>query len=225
MSWGPKHVPYDEKLLRFHVNAVKEAGTHPILYTSAHWYYSRDAEEFIQEIRRLGDTYGIEDIYYDGIPSQEWVVVYEEMRMTRESFPDGPVIVHSTGQVYNGNPPLGEPAIKIPAIETYATATYAGELVYGLGADWPLLKYVLSQYRTANCIGVMKGDAWEGLTDTERKVAFLKYNGRCQYRKYPAEYHKILEDLYALWNEKGQEHRFYEDHYLPRWKEMSGVRD
>lgn len=28
-------------------------------------------------------------IYYDDIRSQEWLVAYEEMRMTRELFPEG----------------------------------------------------------------------------------------------------------------------------------------
>ena len=42
----------------------------------------------------------------------------------------------------------------------------AGELVYGVGVDWPFIQYSASQYRKANCIGVMKGDAWEGMCCT-----------------------------------------------------------
>jgi len=203
MSWGPWHEPYDESLVHKHVAAIKAAGAAPIMYASPQWYYSRDAQEFAGELRRLRDTYGIEGIYYDGIPSQEWLVAYEEMRMTRELFPEGPVIVHNTGQCYNGNPPLGEPALRIPAVETYATATYAGELVYGEGPDWPFIQYSASQYRKANNIGVMKGDAWEGVTDLEKVLTMLLHNGRGQYRKYPREYFQVLQQLEELWKQHG----------------------
>ena len=209
-----------KQLTHDHIRAIHEAGSKAILYASPQWYYSRDAQEWADELRRLRDRYHIDGIYYDGIPSQEWIVAYEEMRLTREIFPDGPIIVHNTGQCYNGNPPLGEPAIRIPAIETYATATYAGELVYGEGADWPFIQYSASQYRKANCIGVMKGDAWEGVSDLEKAMTMLLHNGRGQYRKFPAEYFKALQELEQLWQEKGQSPDFYEDHYLPKVKEL-----
>lgn len=110
MSWGPRHEPYDDALLQAHVQAIHEAGSRAAIYASAQWYYSRDAVEFAAEIQRLRDQYGLDGIYYDGIPSQEWVVAYEQMWLTRELFPEGPVIVHNTGQADNGNPPLGEPS-------------------------------------------------------------------------------------------------------------------
>jgi len=221
MSWGPRHVAHDDEELRAHVAAIKKAGSHPVVYASPQWYYSRDAEEFAAELKRLKDTYGIEGVYYDGIPSQEWVVAYEEMRMTREVFPDGPVILHATGQSYSGGPPLGEPSLKIPAIETYATATYTGELVYGYGYDWVYPRYVTSQYRKANCIGVMKHDAWEGPTELQQELIMLRHNGRCQYRKYPAESYQVLLGLKALWEEKGDEPDFYERYYLPKFEELT----
>ena len=198
MSWGPQHVPYDEQLTHAHIRAIHDVGAKAIFYSSPQWYYSRDAQEWARELRRLRDHYGIDGIYYDGIPSQEWIVAYEEMRLTRELFPDGPIILHNTGQCYNGNPPLGEPAIRIPAIETYATATLAGELVYGMGTDWPFLQYSASQYRKANCIGVMKGDAWEGVSDLEKAMTMLQHNGRGQYRKFPVEYYRMLQKLEQL---------------------------
>lgn len=215
MSWGPRHEPYDEASLRAHIQAIHAAGSRAAVYASAHWYYSREPDEFMAEVRRLRDTYGLDGIYYDGIPSQEWVVAYEEMRMTRALFPEGPVIVHNTGQNYNGNPPLGEPSLRIPAVETYATATLAGELVHGTGADWPFLRYSASQYRVANCIGVMKGDAWEGVPDVEKNLTMLLHNGRGQYRRYPVEYFAVLNELDQLWKKHGGEPGFYEKHHVP----------
>ena len=225
MSWGPKHEPYDEPLIHAHIKAIHNVGSKAIFYASPQWYYSRDAGEWADELRRLQDRYGIDGMYYDGIPSQEWIVAYEEMRLTREIFPDGPIIVYNTGQCYNGNPPLGEPAIRIPAVETYATATYAGELVYGEGIDWPFIQYSASQYRKANCIGVMKGDAWEGVSDLAKALTMLRHNGRGQYRKYPSEYFQVLQQLEKLWQEKGDEPEFYEKHYLPKLKELTTLID
>ena len=208
-------------MLRDHVQAIHKAGSKAALYASAHWYYSRDPQEFATEIRRLRDTYSIDGIYYDGIPSQEWLVAYEEMRLTREIFPEGPVIVHNTGQAYNGNPPLGEPSIRIPAVETYATATLSGELVHGAGTDWPFLRYSASQYRVANCIGVMKGDAWTGLETLEKNLVMLRYNGRGQYRLYPKEYFDVLSRLEQLWKEHGRKPDFFETHYQPKAREWT----
>ena len=219
MSWGSEHVPYDEELTHAHIRAIHDAGSKAIFYGSPQWYYSRDAQEWANELRRLKDHYGIDGIYYDGIPSQEWIVAYEEMRLTREIFPDGPVILHNTGQCYNGNPPLGEPALRIPAIETYATATLAGELVYGEGTDWPFIRYSASQYRKANCIGAMKGDAWEGVSDHEKAMTMLLHNGRGQYRKFPAEYYRVLQKLEGHWQEHGNEPEFYERYFVPTVEE------
>ena len=221
MSWGPKHVPYDEDLTHDHIRAIHNVGAKAIFYGSPQWYYSRDAGEWADELRRLRDHYDIDGMYYDGIPSQEWIVAYEEMRLTREIFPDGPIIVHNTGQCYNGNPPLGEPSIRIPAIETYATATLAGELVYGEGTDWPFLQYSASQYRKANCIGVMKGDAWESVSDRNKALTMLRHNGRGQYRKFPREYFEVLKELEKLWKEKGSSPDFYEKHYLPTFENVT----
>ncbi|MCS7239596.1 MAG: hypothetical protein NZ899_15215 [Thermoguttaceae bacterium] len=215
MSWGSRHEPYDEKLLVAHIEAIHKAGSLAVVYASPNWYYSRDPEEFIAEMRRLRDTYGIDGVYYDGIPSQDWPLAYTLMRMTRELFPEGPVILHNTGQAYNGNPPLGEPSIRIPAVETYATATFGGELVYGVGADWPFLRYSVSQYRLANCIGAMKGDAWEGLTPLQKHLAMLRVNGRNPYRLYPREYFQVLEQLRELWQKHGHKPNFFEEYYLP----------
>ncbi|MCJ7823150.1 MAG: hypothetical protein MUQ26_08775, partial [Armatimonadetes bacterium] len=234
-SWGREHVPYDLDDFRAHVRAAKDAGMTPIMYASCHWYYSRDADEYAAELRRMKDLVDIEGVYYDGIPGQEWVVAYEEMRMTREIFRDGKIIVHATGNNYNGHPPLLEPSIKIPAVETYSDATYTGELVNGEGRDWAYPKYIAAQYRLSNCIGVMKYDKWDGLTPLQRDLMMLRHNGRACLLPVEWEgmtdegrlgylretYLPILDELRRLWEEKGSEPDFYEKHYLPRAIELT----
>lgn len=213
MSWDGPVVPYDDAQFRQHIAAARAAGMRPIAFFSPYFYYSRDPEKFASETRRLRDTYGLEGLYYDGIPSQEWVVAYEEMRMTREIFADGVIIVHNTGHASNGGPPLGEPSLKIPAVETYATETYGGEQVYGFGRDWVYPKYVPSQYGKANCVGVMKHDKWEGLSLEQRDLMMLRYNGRATTR---ARYGPVLDELEKLWQVKGTDPDFYEKYYLPQ---------
>lgn len=184
----------------------------PIVYISPYFYYSRDPDEFTEHARRLKVKYAIEGAYYDGIPSQEWLAAYEVMRMTRELFRDGVIILHNTGHASNGGPPLGEPSLKIPAVETYADATYGGELVFGEGCDWAYPKYVPSQYRKANCVGVMKHDKWEGLTARQRDLMMLFHNGRAKDRR---QYGEILDELEDLWEKKGDEPEFYKEYWLP----------
>ena len=234
MSWGRDYVPYDREL-REYVAAAKKAHMRPIVYMSPYYYYSRDPWEIVGQAKKLRDQYGIEGVYYDGLPSSEWLVGYEQIRLTREVFPDGVIILHTTGHCYDGGAPLGEASVFIPAIDTYANATYRGELVYGNGRDWAYPRYVSSQYRKANCIGVMKSDKWEGLTPIEREFVNLHYNGRANllppdYEGAPPpdrleqmkrEYFPILRNLEKLWQEKGDATDFYERYYLPRVRELT----
>lgn len=231
MSWGPDFVPNDPEKLRSHIEAIKRRGMHPVPYMSMYFYYSRDPEEFIAAVRTAKDEYGIEGLYSDGNPSQEWIVAYEEIRMLRELFPDGRIILHTTGQPENGGPPMAQPDIFIPAIDTYATMTYRGEWVpYEGGADWPYPRYVSSQYGAANCLGIQKGDRWKGLSQLEQDLINLLYNGRASHwvgpdvlnvpAYYRNVYHPILKRLHQLWLDKGDQPDFYEDHYLPLAKEL-----
>jgi len=234
MSWGREYIPYDLQL-REHVAAVKKAGMRPIVYMSPYYYYSRDPWEIVGQAKKLRDQYGIEGVYYDGLPSTEWLVGYEQIRLTREVFPDGVIILHSTGHCYDGGAPLAEASVMIPAIDTYSNATYRGEMVYGAGKDWAYPRYVSSQYRKANCIGVMKSDKWEGLTPMEREHVNLCYNGRASmlpsdYEGMPPaerleqlerEYFPILRELEKLWKENGSAPDFYERYYLPRVRELT----
>ncbi len=218
-SWGREHVPYSEQEIRDHVAAIKRVGARPLPYMSGWFYYSRDAAEFGAEVRRLRDRYGFGGVYYDGMPVLDWIVAYEEMRLTREAYPDGMIVLHHTSPA-----PLSDVSLELPAVSTYADITYMGELVAGYGSDWVYPKYMGAQYRKANCIGVMKSDAWEGVTDLEKALIMLRYNGRDQYRKYPAEYYTALVELQRLWREEGDAPDFYERVYVPAAVRLTGHR-
>jgi DNA-binding transcriptional ArsR family regulator len=229
MSWGREWSAVDDEALRSHIAAIKQAGMRPIPYMTGWFYYSLDAEEFTGEVKRLRDAYGFEGVYYDGIPL-DWVVAYEEMRMTREIFPDGRVILHHTYPA-----PLYEGSIELPAIASYADVTWMAELIYGVGRDWPYPKYFTSQYRKANCVGVMLHDHWEWGSRVDKDIMMLHHNGRASAPSLPwktgpnegvfgewvERYIAVAEELRKLWQEKGDDPDFYEKHYLPKVRELT----
>jgi hypothetical protein len=231
MSFGPSWIPYDEVNLREHIAAIKQAGMRPINYMSAYFYYSRDPQEYIDNVRAFKERYGIEGVYSDGDPSPEWVVAYEEMRMLRELFPDGVIVLHTTGQPGNGGPPLSEPDLFIPAIDTYATATYRGEWVlYEGGLGWQYPRYISSQYRKANCIGIQKGDRWMSVSQLQQDMMNLRYNGRASHWPgidppdyFTLQYYPALMDLLTLWEKHGAEPDFFERWYAPRVNELTAA--
>lgn len=108
-------------------------------------------------------------------------------------------------------------------------------MINGEGADWAYPNYITRQYRLANCIGVMKYDKWQGLTPLERDMLMLRFNGRTcllpvghegntdkerlEYLK--EQYFPILEELKKLWESKGHEPGFYENHYWPKAIELT----
>ena len=99
-----------------------------------------------------------------------------------------------------------------------ANVTYGGERVFGEGRDWVYPKYIPSQYRKANCVGVMKHDKWEGLSSGQRNLMMLFHNGRATDRWF---YGEILDKLEKLWEEKGSEPDFYEKHWLPEVRRLT----
>ena len=223
MTYGEYEVKDSADYLR-RVMAIKEAGMHPIAYMSPYFYYSHDHNQFLEQVKKLKDNYGIEGVYYDGVYSQDWVKAYEIMRMTRELFPDGKIVLHTTGRVHNGGAPLARYDIFIPVIDTYATATLRGEGVVGAGKLWDYPKYITSQYRKANCIGIQKGDGWVDIPQLQQDLINLQYNGRARtiiYSNGDVEspftdiYYPILKQLEDLWKQKGDRPDFYEQYYLP----------
>jgi hypothetical protein len=234
-SYTTKFVVRDDSIFKNHIEAIKANGMTACPYMSPYFFYSRDPEVFAGEVKRMKETYGINGVYFDGIPSQEWITAYEEMRMTREILKDGTIIVHNTGHASNGIPPLGEVSLKIPAVETYADITYGGELVWGFGPDWVFPRYIENQYHLANCIGTFKAGAWEGVKPYERDLILLKYNGRScllpqdeesppnqermeMIKKY---YFPVLKELQKLWEVKGNNPEFYEKYYLPEFDKLT----
>ena len=232
LSYGKTIPAVDDAVVKSHISAIKTQGMSPINYMSAYFYYSRDPQEFINEVIRWRDTYGIEGIYSDGLPSQEWLVAYEEMRMLREAFPAGNLFIHTTGQSINGGPPLALPDIFMPFIDTYATATIRGEWVPGEGQNWAYPRYITSQFRKSNTIGIQKGDRWNIPESTQDDIN-LVYNGRAWYRSGPydaagLDYWKgvYLPKLTTLKQEQelhGGLPNFYEIYYLPKVRQLTGM--
>lgn len=150
----------DTKLKKF-INAIKSykdgSGNNKmkaVLYTSPRFYHNDDMKVFIAEIKRIRDKYGIDGIYYDGTP-YDWISTYELMRMTRELFPNGPVILHSSIAA-----PSYMPDIICPFIETYADVTLKAETVDWIGLNAAYSRNIVSQYGLANNVGVVKADRW-----------------------------------------------------------------
>ncbi|WCJ59211.1 hypothetical protein NXS98_16055 [Fontisphaera persica] len=115
---------------------------------------------------------------------------------------------------------LAQPAVR-PVLRPASSQPQArGGVVWRIpGLDRPFLRYSASQSRVANCIGLMKGDGWEGLADLQKSLAMLRVNGRSQYRLYPREYFEVLDRLRRLWEEHGHAPDFFEKHYQPMARE------
>ncbi len=234
-SYEKNHTVRDTELFKKHIHATIKAGMKPIPYMSPYYYYSRDPEEFAGQLIKFRDEWGMEGAYFDAVPSLEWLIAYEEMRLAREIYPDGFILLHATGHAYDGGPPLGEPSIKIPAVETYADAAYTGEHVYGYGKSWAYPRYITAQYRLSNIIGFMKHNGWDGMTSIQRDLKLLQYNGRACLLPSGHEgstdeerlaimkklYFPTLRELERLWKEKGKDPQFYEKFYLPKAMELT----
>lgn len=72
-SYTTKFVVRDDSVFRNHIAAIKANGMTACPYMSPYFFYSRDPEVFAGEVKRMKETYGINGVYYDGIPSQEWM--------------------------------------------------------------------------------------------------------------------------------------------------------
>lgn len=213
-----------------HIKAAKEAGMKVITYAPAYFYYNKEsADEWITEITRLRDLYGLDGIYSDGIPSEsQWVTGYEESRMLRELFPDGFLVAHQTGNAANGGGPLSSAGHFIPAVDTYWTATLKGETIGALGFDSAVATITWPQYNIANCVGIPKGDNWKYIDEKGNIVKIpqdaqdlylLEFNGRARITlhddAFKANYVGALRLLKQVWKTHGNEPDFYEKYYAP----------
>ncbi|MEM7659554.1 MAG: hypothetical protein AAF399_25790 [Bacteroidota bacterium] len=123
MSFGERYEVRDNVPYQQHMDSILAAGDQWSAYFSQWFYYSRDAEEWTNEIMRWRNTFGMGAIYSDGLAQDDWLSAYEAMRRLRgEVFPDGNIIIHDS------YPQSGVPAASFrPFIYTYATSTYMGD--------------------------------------------------------------------------------------------------
>ena len=222
MSFGNEYVPINENTYKNNISSAHKAGIKAAPYMSMYYWHNRDIDEYIGEVKRHRDVYGIDGIYSDGLPDKEWLAAYEGVRKLRELFPYGVLIFHTTGQDGNGGPPLAVPDISIPAIDAYSTMTLRGEGVSGDGVDWEYPKNITSGYNTSNSIGIMKGDAWtegeEVIPQEKQNLINLLYNGRARVEErtsYMEEYNSILRRLEINHIFLGDNQDYYNNGYLP----------
>ena len=205
-----------------HKNGIKVAP-----FMSMYFWYNRDIDEYINEVKRHRDTYGIDGIYSDGTPDLDWLVAYEGARKLRELFPDGPLIVHQTGAPGNGSPPAGLPDLFIPAVDSYFTITLRGEDLPGEGINWKYVEDVSSGYNVSNAIGVLKGNKWKEngqvIPQYKQNLISLLYNGRARVEsrdensevKYATLYDELLHKLHINYLVHQNRSDYYNEHYLP----------
>lgn len=223
-SYATEHEPLDPVQTKKTIEAARELGLGAIPYISAYWVPTRDPDEYISAVRKYKDEYDINGVYSDGIEAMDWMVAYKEMRMLRELFPSGSIIVHDS---MNQDGWVGSQLR--PFIHTYATTMYLAENTPSKsGIHWQYPRYVTTQFRKANSIGTTKGDKWtdaEGEVMGERNaLVCLVYNGRNNYGYNYLKYNAALEALRDLWEEKGDEPFFYDRYYLPKAQELTGYR-
>lgn len=219
MSYDTQMVPKDEDKFKAHIAAANTAGVEPLEYISM-FFWDGTLDEYINEVKRHRDTYGITGVYTDGVPPLDWLKAYDGMRRLRELFPEGGIIVHTTGQTANGGAPLATPEVYIPAIDAYATLTLRGESVPGTTKDWAYPRYVTSGYGASNAFGLQKYDTWElngeKIPDAEQQLIHLLYNGRARYDGYYSSgYINILAKAKSQWLANSWSDTYYEDCYLP----------
>ena len=220
-SYSDYYKPYDANDFRATVQKIHEIGDQAIPYMSAYWTPTRDAKTFLDGIRQFKDEYGIDGIYSDGLPSADWILSYKEMRMLRELFPDGTIIVHDSFR--QSGHAMSQFA---PFLYTYATFNYMAEgAETHLGKDWQLPRYITSMFRKTNNLGATKGNKWfdkEGKEMGDLKpLVDVIYNGRDNFGFPRPKYYKILDQLHDLWKEKGNEPHFYDRYYLPKAQELT----
>lgn len=223
-SYSDEYEVHSPGTMRAVMKKIHEQGHRAIPYMSGYWTPTREADVYIAGVRNFAEKYGIDGVYSDGLPPEDWILAYKEMRMLRALFPDGPISVHDSVRQAN----LAIAQIK-PFLLTYATFAYMAEgILTKQGENWQYSRYVTSMYRKTNNIGVTKGDKWEdekGELMGERKALVdMVYNGRDNIGFDYPKYYEALGKLRELWKEKGDDPYFYDRYYLPKAQELSGYR-
>lgn len=220
MSFGERYELRDDVNAEAYMDAITDEGDKWSAYFSQWFYYSRDGEEWANEVKRWRDEYGMGAMYSDGLAQDDFLAAYVAMRVLREDvFPDGDLIIHDS------YPQSGVPAANHkPFIHSYATATYMGEnAVVESGADWEWARHVMGQFRRANAFGVTKGDGWQGFNNMEKYLVALVWGGRARpdVAGYDT-YLDYLDQLKTLWQTYGDDPYFFDRYYHPEAQNLTG---
>ena len=220
------YIPYPSSAaVQRGVDTVHRAGKTAMIYMSAGWRNARNATEYIEGVKEWQTKYGIDGVYSDGLPQDDFLVAYEIVRMLRELFPSGPLVFHDTLDGY--------PSTFRPFLHSYATATLMAEGVVntdGLGWQWP--RYAVSAFRKSNAFGGCKCTGWRGpgisapAPADSYELAQLVYGGRQRQSQTSAAYDSVLDELETVWREHGQAAggTFYDKYYLPVAQNATGLR-
>lgn len=224
-----------EKGFMQQIKSAHDAGLQAITYMPQYFFYNKyTPDEWVANLKRVRDRYGIDGVYSDGTSSEhQWVTAYEASRMARQVFADGTMIVHNTGHPANGGAPLSSPGHYLPCLDTYWNATLKTESLQYSDLTPPLLKYTVTQYNTSNIVGYAKGDAWKYINEKGElellskgvwPMIVLEQNGRCRIELgddyFKRTYVVFLRQLEKLWEEKGSEEFFYERYFAPKVREL-----
>lgn len=232
MSWtGPYPPSPNANAVNETVAKLHSVGVKALPYMSAWFHSGRNATEYLGHVAEWKARFGIDGLYTDGLPEDDWTVAYEEMRMLRELFASGTLVVHDT---------IREegilPAQYRPFLHAYADATLMAEgMISNDGVKWQWPRYCTSQFRKSNTFGSVKGNKWNG-TGMEsnpgvQDLVSLLFGGRD--RPGLPGYDQYLQTLHALeviWQQHyadstdGFESTFYDQYYLPAAQNLTGLR-
>ncbi|MEN0006117.1 MAG: chitobiase/beta-hexosaminidase C-terminal domain-containing protein [Bacteroidota bacterium] len=221
MSFGEQYNVRENVPYQSHMDAIAAEGDLWSAYFSQWFYYSRNAEEWANEVKRWRDTYGMGAVYSDGMAQDDWLSAYEAMRRLRQDvFPDGDILIHDS------YPQSGVAAAAFkPFVYAYATSTYMGEnAVSDAGPGWAWARYAMGQYRRSNAFGVTKGDRWEAANGVDKYLIALVWGGRGRpdVIGYESEYLPVLNQLRTLWEQYGDDPYFFDRYYHPEAQILTG---
>ena len=214
-----------------HITLLHSKNKKALNYMSSYFYFSRDPDIYISNVKEWKDTYDIDGIYSDGLAT-EWLIAYEEMRMLRQLFPDGYLQIHDSGTWGNGGPPISASDIASPFITAYADATLTAEATTPsdlTSPAWSYARYMGTKFRQGNSpIGLIKGGYWQ-LSQLNIAKISLVYGGRAWIdqlspSEYKNSYLPLLNQLRDLWLQKGNDLYFYDRYYLPKAQSITGYK-
>eukprot|EP00039_Didymoeca_costata_P032522 m.38187 g.38187 ORF g.38187 m.38187 type:complete len:800 (-) comp9400_c0_seq1:200-2599(-) len=228
MSWKGPFLPSNETRVKEAITAIHNEGKAAVPYMSAWFHISRNANEFVNNVVEWKNKFDIDGIYSDGLPNDDWIVAYNEMRLLRDAFGDnGTLIVHDSIRE------SGMTASQYrPFVHTYASATLmAEEMPSTDGTAWQWPRFCTSQFRKSNAFGAIKGNSWTGkdisppAAPVNQDLVSLIYGGRDRPTNhgYKPVYLDIKNNLRTLWETFGSDPYFYDRYYLPVSQKLTNI--